>query len=122
MLGTWAFIIGFLLVFVGAVVVVGWVSTPGSCATSNTCDANHMSGVLNAIWAAKILWVLGFAGIAAGAGVKLHWGPSVPRGSSMEEYTWAIAERRRYLLLFLVAITLLTIVVLTVNGLPYTGP
>ncbi len=99
--------------------MVGWVSEPGSCFSSpSTCDANHTAGVVNAIWAAKILWVLGLSGIGAGAGIKLHWGAPVPRGSTPEEYTWAVAERRRYLLLFVVALVLLTIVMLTTNALP----
>lgn len=120
-LATWAFIIGFLLLFVGAIVVAGWASEPGSCVTSPTsCDANHTAGVLNAIWAAKILWVLGLSGISAGAGIKLHWGTPVQRGASPEEFTWAIAERRRYLFLFVIGIVMLMIVVLTMNALPVT--
>lgn len=118
-MGTWAFIVGFLLLFVGAIVVAGWVAEPGSCVTTPTsCDANHYAGVLNAIWAAKILWVLGLSGISAGAGIKLHWGTPVQRGASPEEYTWAMGERRRYLFLFVIGIVMLMIVVLTMNSLP----
>ncbi|MCI4367652.1 MAG: hypothetical protein L3K08_07870, partial [Thermoplasmata archaeon] len=112
-----ALMIGFALVFIGTVVVVAWGTPMGSCgAVPPTCNVSDFrSGLFNALWAGKMLWALGLAGIGAGAGIKLHWGPKVARGSPAEEYNFVSAERRRYTLLFVISLVLLAVLMLSVG-------
>lgn len=66
MMGFLAKGVGLLLVFVGTLIGVIGLNPPASGLPSQ-------STVANSILATRILWTIGLAGIAAGAGIKLRY-------------------------------------------------
>jgi hypothetical protein len=119
MMGNLAKIIGFVLFFVGVILVVAFASVPGGCISSaGSCSGTNTgfaSGALNAIIAGKILVVLGLAGFGAGAGIKLHWGAKP--GPGEDAAPW-LADHRFNGLLFIVSILLLLYLLVSVNTAP----
>ncbi|MCI4330295.1 MAG: hypothetical protein L3K19_00405 [Thermoplasmata archaeon] len=123
MLGTLAKIIGFVLFFVGIIIVVAFASIPGGCVSNaGSCTGTNTgfaTGVLNAIIAGKILVVLGLSGFAAGAGIKLHWGTKPAAGEDAAAY---LASHRFNGLLFFISVVLLMWLLATVNASPAPFP
>lgn len=117
MLGTLAKLIGFVLFFVGIIVVIAFVSVPANCLSSQTACSPTGFGeqALNSIIAGKILALLGLAGMGAGAGIKLHWGARPQPGEDSQ--VW-IADHRFNGLLFLVTLLLMFVLLITVNSAP----
>jgi hypothetical protein len=114
--------IGFLLVFVAAIVMVAAVSYPGSCITgaapTTSCTVTWASNAATAILVAKLLAVLGLAALGFGAAVKLHYGLKATSATSADEGRMMASERRVEGALFIASIVLLVIVAITVNVLP----
>ena len=114
--------IGFLLVFIAAIVLVAVVSYPGSCITgappTTSCTVTWASNAATAIVVAKILAVLGLAALGFGAAVKLHYGLKPSGASSPDEGRVIASERRVNGALFIASLVLLVIVAITVNVLP----
>ncbi len=114
--------VGFLLVFVGAIVLVAAVSIPGSCYTS-ACGTSWLSSAATATLIAKILAVLGLAALGFGAAVKLHYGLRASSTSSADEGRIIASERRLNGALFIASVVLLVVIAITVNVFPtFTFP
>ncbi len=115
MLSSFAKMIGIALLFVGTLVIVIGGTEPSSCFTSTAgCGAGALQTALNSILAARIIWTIGLAGLAFGAGLKLR---SVTRnpspGTTAEAIAWT-ADRARNGMLFAVSAVLMVVV-----GLPF---
>jgi hypothetical protein len=111
--------IGFLLLFIAAIVLVAAVSVPGSCYTTPTsCGTSWLSNAATATLIAKLIAVLGLAALGFGAAVKLHYGLKSGSGTSADEGRVLASERRNNSALFIASIALLVIVAITVNVLP----
>jgi hypothetical protein len=111
--------VGFLLLFIAAVVLVAVVSIPGSCYNPvGSCGASWISGALTATVVAKILAVLGLAAIGFGAAVKLHYGLKPSGASSPDEGRVLASERRFNGALFIASVVLLVVIAITVNVYP----
>lgn len=126
MLAMWLRLIGFLVVFVGVLVAVVAVSTPGShftnpCSTSTACT-NEVAGYANGVIAAKVLFLIGLLMVGGGAGIKLHWGLRAPAPGHSDEQAWVLADRRFNGLLFIVSIALMALVLITINTTPIAVP
>lgn len=112
--------IGFALLFVGALVLVIVATAPGNCYGTSppaNCIENYLSGAYTGVVIAKILFVLGLAGIGAGAGLKLHFGGSWPASGRAEEVSLLVAERRFNGLLFAVVVVLMFLLVASNAGI-----
>jgi hypothetical protein len=122
MLAFWGRAIGFILLFVGTLVAVIWVSISSSCYTTTTTCGNlgsgYLSGVANAVVVSKILWAIGLFFLGAAAGIKLHWASPRPQGSAAEDTAAWAADRRMNGLLLTVSIVLLAILLFSVNQWP----
>ena len=117
-------IIGFLLLFVGTLLVILGASIWGGCVTdpaSCVGNASWLSGVYNYIIAGKILWAIGLLALGGGAGMKLHWSLQAPAQGRPEEIAFVSAERRANYLTLLVSILLMAVLLLTVNTMPALG-
>lgn len=112
LLGFWTRVLGFFLLFAGALVVVAGATPGGNCYSSATACSGFASQAANSILAARILWVLGLGALAAGAAIRLHWGIRMPEGAKPEDVTWAIADRRTNALIFVVCIVLMFLIFL----------
>ena len=88
-LGFIAKALGLALVFIGALVIVITV-TPPSCLASTPPCTSYVNTALNGLLAGRILLVLGFAGLATGAGIRLRYTHAWP-----ESTTTTDAEARR---------------------------
>jgi hypothetical protein len=111
--------IGFLLLFIAAIVLVAAVSVPGSCYTTPaSCGASWLSNAATATLIAKLIAVLGLAALGFGAAVKLHYGLKGSSAASPEESRVIASERRVNGALFIASLVLLVIVAITVNVLP----
>jgi len=114
--------VGFLLIFIAALVMVAAVSIPGGCFTTGTppsnCGFTYASNAATATLVAKLIAVLGLAMLGFGAAVKLHYGLRSSSATTADEGRFIASERRVNGALFLVSIVLLVIVAITVNVLP----
>jgi hypothetical protein len=107
-LGFWMRAIGFLLLFIGTLIVVAGASEGGGCVTSaGSCGSGFAGQVLNAILVAKLLWVLGLGSLGAGAGIRLHWDLKLPVNPTTDETNWLLAARRQNWWLLVLSILLL---------------
>jgi hypothetical protein len=107
-LGFWLRAAGFLLLFVGTLVVVAGASEGGGCvSTANSCGTGFASQVLNAILVAKLLWVLGLGALGTGAGIRLHWDLKLPVNPTTDETNWLLQARRQNWWIFVLSILLL---------------
>jgi hypothetical protein len=114
--------IGFLLLFIAALVLVAAVSVPGSCYSSpGSCGASWLSGAATATLIAKLLFVLGLAALGFGAAVKLHYGLKPSGASSPDEGRVLASERRLNGALFIASVVLLVVIAITVNVYPSFG-
>jgi hypothetical protein len=116
--------IGFLLLFIAAIVLVAAVSIPGSCYTTPTsCGATWLSNAATAALIAKILAVIGLAALGFGAAVKLHYGLKPTAATSADEGRIIASERRVEGALFITSLVLLVVIAITVNVFPtFTFP
>jgi hypothetical protein len=111
--------VGFLLLFISAIVLVAVVSIPGSCYTPpGSCGTTWLANAATATVIAKILAVLGLAALGFGAAVKLHYGLKATSTSSADEGRIIASERRVEGALFIASIVLLVVVAITVNVFP----
>jgi hypothetical protein len=114
--------VGFLLLFVAAVVLVAAVSIPGSCySTAGSCGTSWIAGAATATLIAKLLAVLGLAALGFGAAVKLHYGLKSSGATTPDEGRLLASERRLNGALFIASIVLLVVVAITVNVFPTFG-
>jgi hypothetical protein len=115
--------VGFLLLFIAAVVLVAVVSIPGSCySTPGSCTTTGwLAGAATATVVAKILAVLGLAALGFGAAVKLHYGLKPSGASSPDEGRVLASERRFNGALFIASVVLLVVIAITVNVYPAFG-
>ena len=112
-------VFGFLLLFVGSLIAIVGASVWGGCITDPTsCGTSWLSGVLNYIITAKILWALGLLGLGAGAGLKLHWLLQNPSQGRAEDLQYVLAERRANYVMLFISILLLAVLLLSVNLYP----
>lgn len=115
--------VGFLLLFIAALVTVTVVSVPGNCYTTPAnCGVTYLSNAATAIVVAKVLAVLGLAAVGFGAAVKLHYGLRSSSATSADEGRFVAAERRNNTAMFIASVVLLAIVMITVNALPPIFP
>ena len=123
MLALWFRLIGFVVLFVGVLVAIVAVSTPGSFytnpCTTVSCGQNMAAGFANGVIAAKLLFAIGLFMVGAGAGLKLHWGLRAPATGHSDEQAWILADRRFNGLLFILTVILLAILLLTINTTAY---
>lgn len=120
MLAFFSRVIGFLLLFIGTLLVVLGASTWGGCVTDPTsCGTSWLAGVLNYIVAGKILWAIGLLFIGGGAGLKLHWSLQLPAQGRAEEVTFVSRERLANYLVLLTCIVLFAVLLFTVNVWPF---
>jgi hypothetical protein len=114
--------VGFLLVFVSALVMVAAVSYPGGCYNGflpgSACGTTWQANAAGAILLAKLLVVLGLGAIGFGAAVKLHYGLRASNATSADDGRWMASERRANMGLFIMSIVLMVVIALSVNALP----
>jgi hypothetical protein len=111
--------VGFLLLFVAAIVLVAAVSIPGSCYTTpSSCGTTWLSNAATATLIAKLFAVIGLTGIGFGAAVKLHYGLKPSGSTTPDEGRILASERRLNGALFIASIVLLVVVAITVNVFP----
>lgn len=116
--------VGFLLLFISALVLVAAVSIPGSCYTTPTsCGATWLSNAATATVVAKLLAVIGLAALGFGAAVKLHYGLKATAATTPDESRIIASERRVEGALFIASVALLVVISITVNVFPtFTFP
>ncbi|HZY69361.1 MAG TPA: hypothetical protein VFF67_00060 [Thermoplasmata archaeon] len=102
LLAFWGRAIGFILLFLGALILAVFENSPPNLA--------------NAIVTSNIMWVLGLAMIGGGAGVNLHWNLQRPRGAGPEEAQALVWDRRLNGLLFIVSTILLFLVMVVASS------
>jgi hypothetical protein len=104
--------LGFILIAVGALVLVVAGQFSGSCyATTSTCTSvasTTISGLANAYIAGEAVIILGALLLGLGAGIKLHWVLRAPSGGSSEQFAWVLMER-----IFNYAVLAVSLVILT---------
>jgi hypothetical protein len=111
--------VGYLLVFIAALVTVAIVSVPGNCIpTPSNCGVTYLSNAASAVIVAKVLAIIGLAALGFGAAVKLHYGLRASSATSPDEGRIIAQERRANMGLFIATIVLLVILAITVNILP----
>ena len=111
--------VGFLLLFIAAVVLVAAVSIPGSCYTAPaSCGTTWLSNAATATVIAKILAVLGLAALGFGAAVKIHYGLKPSGATTPDEGRLLASERRFNGALFIASVVLLVVIAITVNVYP----
>ncbi|MGA7860803.1 MAG: hypothetical protein WCB19_02980 [Thermoplasmata archaeon] len=114
--------VGFLLLFISALVLVAAVSIPGSCYTTPTsCGTTWLSNAATATLIAKLIAVLGLAALGFGAAVKLHYGMRMTAATSADEGRAIASDRRVNGALFIASIVLLVVISITVNVFPTFG-
>ncbi|HTT25508.1 MAG TPA: hypothetical protein VLY85_03470 [Thermoplasmata archaeon] len=111
----WGRAIGFLLIFVGTLIVIAFASIPGSCITTPSSCSSFPSQFANSIWAGKILWVLGLFFIGGASGIRLQRRFS---GNTNEDGAGAVARLRANVLIVVLSILLMALILFTVNGSP----
>lgn len=103
---------GLLLLFVGTLVDVIAGTFPADCFTS-TCTTSTSAGIQYAILTARLFWVIGAFGLAAGSGIQLHFILHSPESEGAEENARFLAARRGAYTMLLVAIGILLVILLT---------
>lgn len=115
--------VGFLLVFVAALVTIAIVSYPGGCYTTgalpSNCGITWLSNAATATVIAKLIAVLGLAAVGFGAAVKLHYGLRASSVTTADEGRFVASERRVNGALFIVSIVLIVLLTISVNVFPY---
>jgi hypothetical protein len=110
LLGFWTRVVGFFLLFIGAIVIVAGASPTGnSCSSASACTSFAMQAA-NSIFAARVLWILGLGALGAGSAIRLHWGLRMPENPKPDEVTWILADRRANGLIFLASIVMMLVI------------
>ena len=123
MLATFSRLLGFVLAFVGTLLVIVGASVWGGCVTDPaSCGTNWASGLLNYIIAGKILWAIGLLALGGGAGIKLHWALQNPSQGRPEDVKFVMFDRWANYAVLLVCILLLAALMFTVNTWPALTP
>ncbi|MCI4352229.1 MAG: hypothetical protein L3K14_02435 [Thermoplasmata archaeon] len=114
--------VGFLLIFISALVIVAVVSYPGGCFVTGTppsnCGLTWAANAATATLVGKLIAVLGLAALGFGSAVKLHYGLRSSSATTADEGRVLASERRANGALFIASIVLLVVVTLTVNVFP----
>lgn len=106
-------ILGFSLLFVGALIAVAWGYPGGGCfpspSSNPTCGpgSNFVTGAANALLAGHVLFALGAFLLGAGAGMKIHYSLQAPTSGQKEDYRFVIADRWFNGLILLLAVWIL---------------
>ncbi|MGI0156454.1 MAG: hypothetical protein ACREDE_10045 [Thermoplasmata archaeon] len=114
-------LVGFLLVFVAALVFVIGTSPPAGCyvtSPSTTCALNWANGYATSVLVGKLLGVLGAAAIIGGSALRLQYGLKPNSDTKPEEYRYLIHERRFNGLLVILLILVLFLVMFWIPALP----
>lgn len=114
--------IGFLLIFISALVIVAVVSYPGGCYVTGTppsnCGLTWAANAATGTLIAKLIAVIGLAALGFGAAVKLHYGLKTSSATTADEGRVLASERRANGALFIASIVLMVIVAITTNVFP----
>lgn len=88
-------LVGFTLIFVGALVATAFGSINGGdfTCTSASCVQNFEEAIANSLLAGRVLIALGAFALGAGAGLKLHFALRAPTSGKVEDLSWTIVER-----------------------------
>jgi hypothetical protein len=106
-------LLGFVLIFIGTLLVIVGASIWGGCVTDPTsCGTSWLSGVLNYIVTSKILWALGLLFLGGGSGLKLHFVLQPQAQSKPEDLQYLATERRANYLTLLISILLMAALLL----------
>jgi hypothetical protein len=105
-------LISFLLLFVGALLVMILATVGGGCVTTPTnCGTTWLSNAYTAAQLSRILILLGLSGFVLGSALRLQYGLQVQQGARMEDVRYIVGER--WLNGFFVALLILAIVWIT---------
>lgn len=108
MLSLVARFVGFVLLFIGTLLVILGVEPSGSCFTSTACNGTGwVGGAANYLLVGKLLWAIGLFFLGCGAGMKLHWKLGWVDGMGAEQVRWVTWERAANYAIILVSIWLL---------------
>ena len=116
LLALWGRVAGFVLLFVGTLVVVAFANVPGGCITTPSSCTGFPASADNAILVGQILWTIGLFFLGGGAGIKLHWGLQNPASGRPEDVRWVIADRWMNVALVLISIWLLFALLAPLRG------
>lgn len=98
-------LVSFLLLFVGALLVMIIATVGGGCIGSTNCSGtSFLSNALTSIQAARLLFLLGFSGLILSSGMRLQYGLQPPAGARMEDIQYIMGERRLNGLLIMISI------------------
>jgi len=111
--------VGFLLLFVSALVIIAGVSIPASCySAAGSCTGTTWAGLVNALLVGRIIAAIGLASLGFGAAVKLHYGLRTTNATTGEEARVVASERQVEGALFVASVILLLVLALSVNVFP----
>ncbi len=115
---------GFLLIFIGTLIAVLFVSIPASCVGAGGCGMSTYQSLLNAFIAARVLWTIGVFGIGIGAGLKLLQINQMAESGSYPEdkMSWFMRQRRSNGVLFILSLLLFAFLLWTVTAVPVVIP
>lgn len=100
--------VGFVLLFIGTLLVILGVEPSGSCFNSTACNGTGwISGAANYLVVGKLLWAIGLFFLGCGAGMKLHWKLGWTDGMGSEQTRWVTWERAANYAIIIVVIFLL---------------
>jgi hypothetical protein len=115
-------LIGFVLIFVAALVIVIGTTVPADCFSTSpptNCTLNYANGAATAALIGRILLVLGFSAIILGSALRMQYGLKPTPETKPEEYTYLAWERRFNGMVIIVSLVLLFLVMAIV---PIIGP
>ena len=110
--------------FLGTLIAVAAVSYPGNCYSAplpSNCGLSLLGADASWIVAAKLLVVIGLAGLGFGSAIKMHYGLKMPTSGRPEDSAFVARERGLNGLVFLISLLLMIIILLTINLLPFSA-
>lgn len=110
-------LIGFVLIFVAALVVVIGTNPPADCFSTSppgNCALNWENGAATATLIGRILAVLGFSAIIVGSALRMQYSLKPNAETKPEEYNYLAWERRFNGMVIIVSLILLFAVMLLV--------
>lgn len=97
--------LGFILLFIGTLIVILGVEPSGNCFTSTACaNTGWVGGAANYLVAGKLLWAIGLFFLGCGAGLKLHFKLGWTQGMNAEEVRFVTWDRAANYAIIIVAI------------------